>query len=70
MPCPSAVSVHLLLRSPSSSFVRRGSSEPSANFGVAAMAADLENDRVATVGFNCRNCRDAGLRDLRAFIVV
>ena len=70
MPCPSAVSVHLLSRSPSSSFVRCGSSEPSANFGAAAMAADLENDLVGTVGFRCGNDLDAGLRMLSAFIVV
>lgn len=70
MPFPSAVRAHLLLRSPSSSFVRRGSSDPSENFGDAAMAADLENDRVEAVGFRCRLGRDAGLSILSPFIVV
>lgn len=51
MPWPSAVRAHLLPSRPSSSFVRRGSSEPSENFGdAAAMAADLENDRAQVMG--------------------
>lgn len=71
MPFPSAVIVHLFFRSPSSSFVSRGSSEPSENFGdAAAMAAVLEKDLVAAVGFRCRNVRDAGLRMLSLFIMV
>lgn len=70
MPCPSAVRVHLLLRSPSSSFVRRGSSEPSENFGDAAMAAVLENGRVEAMGFRCWDGRDAGLRILSPFIFI
>lgn len=70
MPFPSAVRAHRFRRSPSSSFVRRGSSEPSENFGDAAMAADPENDRVEAMGFRCMVGRDASLRMLSPFIVV
>lgn len=70
MPWPSAVRVHLFPRSPSSSIVRRALSEPSENFGDAAMAAVQENDRVGAMGFRCRDGRDAGLRILSALIFI